>query len=360
MNHIKLIAFMLLAALLAAIIVPSFFASRKRIALGFLTSASLFVGNLRETFIGGPCRTANATTEDTTTTHERSVSRLADATLTTKYLLVKKGTDNDHVATTGVSDIPYGVTADEPTAGDAVTVLLLGKGPTKKMIAGEAMATTGVRVYAGSSGKVALTGTVEVGILLSAGAADGSIVEVADYPPPSAPGISSTSASLVTPDIGAATGTSLVLSGAVTAVGGTLTGQSLVTPTIKDLTEVVTATNVIAAGETGSVFFLNSATEFVSTLPAPAAGLHFTFIVTAAPSGASYTVVTNASANIIKGNQNSVAGDAGDFGTGDDTISFVDGQSVAGDKVELFCDGTSWFAYAISKVAAGITFTTAS
>lgn len=124
--------------------------------------------------------------------------------------------------------------------------------------------------------------------------------------------------------------------------------------------EVVTATNVITASESGKTFFLNSATEFVSTLPAPALGLRFTFIVAAAPSGASYTVVTTSSANIIKGNQNSVAGDAGDFGTADDTVTFVDGQSVAGDKVEFFCDGTSWFAYAISKVAAGITFTQAS
>lgn len=124
--------------------------------------------------------------------------------------------------------------------------------------------------------------------------------------------------------------------------------------------EVVTATNVIAANESGKTFFLDSATEFVSTLPLPALGLRFTFIVKTAPSGASYTIVTNGSANIIKGNQNSVAGDAGDFGTSDDTISFVDGQSVAGDKVELFCDGTNWFAYAISKVAAGVTFTTAS
>lgn len=127
-----------------------------------------------------------------------------------------------------------------------------------------------------------------------------------------------------------------------------------------DVAEVVTATNVITAAESGKTFFLNSATEFVSTLPAPALGLRYTFIVTAAPSGASYTIVTTSSANIIKGNQNSVAGDAGDFGTADDTISFVDGQSVAGDKVELHCDGTNWFAYAISKVAAGITFTQAS
>lgn len=124
--------------------------------------------------------------------------------------------------------------------------------------------------------------------------------------------------------------------------------------------EVVTATNVIAASENGRTYYLSSATEFVSTLPAPALGLRYTFIVAAAPSGASYTVVTSGSSNIIKGNQNSVAGDAGDFGTADDTITFVDGQSVAGDKVEVFSDGTSWFAYAISKVAAGITFTQAS
>lgn len=131
-------------------------------------------------------------------------------------------------------------------------------------------------------------------------------------------------------------------------------------PVFQDLSQELTGTNTLTAADSGKTLFLNSATEFVTTLPAPAAGLRFTIIVKAAPSGASYTIVTNGSANIIKGNQNSVAGDAGDFGTADDTISFVDGQSVAGDKVELYCDGTSWFAYAISKVAAGITFTQAS
>jgi hypothetical protein len=124
--------------------------------------------------------------------------------------------------------------------------------------------------------------------------------------------------------------------------------------------EVVTATNVITASETGSTFFLNSATEFVSTLPAPAAGLRFTFIVTAAPVGSSYTVVTASSANVIVGNQNSVAGDAGDSGSTDDTVTFVAGSSVAGDRIECYSDGTNWFIYAVSRVAAGITFTTAS
>lgn len=124
-------------------------------------------------------------------------------------------------------------------------------------------------------------------------------------------------------------------------------------------TELVTTTNVITAAESGKTFFLNSATEFVSTLPAPAVGLRYSFIVKAAPASASYTIVTDSGDNIIVGQQHSAAGDAGDTGTTDDTITFVDGQAVAGDRVDVISDGTLWYAYAYSKVAAGITFTTA-
>jgi hypothetical protein len=126
---------------------------------------------------------------------------------------------------------------------------------------------------------------------------------------------------------------------------------------VLDLTENVTATNAITAAESGETFFLNSATEFVSTLPAPAAGLRYTFIVVAAPSLASYTVVTTNSANVIKGMQVCAADAAGDTGTADDTITFVDGQAVAGDMVTVWSDGTSWFAVGHSRVAAGLTFT---
>jgi hypothetical protein len=159
-----------------------------------------------------------------------------------------------------------------------------------------------------------------------------------------------------------ADGDTLVAVGlAQTLTNKTLTAPVVNTPLVKDATEVVAATNVIAATETGTTFFLNHATEFVSTLPAPAAGLNFKFIVTGAPSGASYTIVTNSSANIIKGNVVTSEDAAGDFETsGGDTITFVDGQAVAGDMVELHCDGTNWFAYGRSKVAAGITITTAS
>jgi hypothetical protein len=124
--------------------------------------------------------------------------------------------------------------------------------------------------------------------------------------------------------------------------------------------KILTAASTLTHNDNGSIFFLNSATEFVTTLPAPFLGAEFTFIVKAAPSGASYTVVSSSSANIIKGMVNPAAAAAGDTGTTDDTITFVDSQAVAGDMVMLFSDGTSWFAQAFSRVAAGITFTTAS
>lgn len=120
-----------------------------------------------------------------------------------------------------------------------------------------------------------------------------------------------------------------------------------------------TAASTLTAADSGRTVFLNSATEFATTLPLPAAGLRFTFIVKAAPVGTDYTVVTNGGANIIKGMQFNAAGAAGDTGTGDDTISFVASSSVAGDRVDLVSDGTSWFAYAFCTLAASITFTTA-
>lgn len=128
--------------------------------------------------------------------------------------------------------------------------------------------------------------------------------------------------------------------------------------------EIVTATNVITADESGKTFFLNSATEFVSTLPAPAIGLKYTFVVTAAPSGANYTIVSASSANNIKGqiftgDVNS-ATDPDLETSGCDTISFVSAKAVAGDMVEVISDGTNWFAYGFSTVFDAITFTTAS
>lgn len=116
--------------------------------------------------------------------------------------------------------------------------------------------------------------------------------------------------------------------------------------------------------DSGKTFFLNSATEFITTLPEPVLGLELEFIVTGAPDGANYTIVTDSSANIIKGQVYSSdlnAASDGDFETsGGDTITLVDAKAVAGDRVVLRCDGTNFFAYIFTSVFDAATITTAS
>lgn len=125
--------------------------------------------------------------------------------------------------------------------------------------------------------------------------------------------------------------------------------------------ESVTTTNVITASENGKVFILNAAGGFVSTLPAPAAGLQFTFIVGTAPT-TSYTVVTASSANIIHGQIASAEDAAGSVATAAsaDTITFVANKAIKGDRVEVISDGTNWFVTGFCNVQDGITTTQAS
>lgn len=112
--------------------------------------------------------------------HAESVSRLTDAAITTRHLLYTVGSDADHIAVAGASDIPIGTVADEATAAEeSVTLDLLGKGNTKRMIASEQISAGDV-LYVAAGGKVATTGTYIVGNAITDAAADGDIVEVAD------------------------------------------------------------------------------------------------------------------------------------------------------------------------------------
>lgn len=122
--------------------------------------------------------------------------------------------------------------------------------------------------------------------------------------------------------------------------------------------ETVVATNTITAAESGTTFVLSAATEFVSTLPAPAAGLNYKFIVGAAPSGASYTVVTNASGNVIQGSV--LVDGAAVPGADEDTITFADGAAAVGDWAEVVSDGTNWYVMGVGEATGAITLTQAS
>ncbi len=245
----------------------------------------------------------------------------------------------------GASDVAMGTMENPCVAAGACTVRLANASGTRKMVAVDAISKNAV-VYAAADGKVSATGTIIEGRAMEASTADGDVIEVQPL------GANTLSA-------GTATQT-----GVETLTNKTLTNPVVNTPVVVDATEVVAATNVITAAESGKTFFLNSATEFVSTLPAPAAGLNYRFIVSAAPVGASYTIVTNSSANIIKGQVYTLDVNSGtdpDFETsGGDTISLVDAKAVAGDMVEVFCDGTNWFARCFCSVFDAITITTAS
>lgn len=118
--------------------------------------------------------------------------------------------------------------------------------------------------------------------------------------------------------------------------------------------EVVITTNVIAASESGKTFFLDLIDGFTSTLPAPAAGLRFRFIVKTAPTTA-YIIVTTSSANIMYGMMLERAGGAGVAGAARDRFDFVASQAIIGDWVEFYSDGTNWYYHGMVDVAAGNT-----
>ena len=110
--------------------------------------------------------------------------------------------------------------------------------------------------------------------------------------------------------------------------------------------EIVTATNVITAAESGKTFFLNAAAGFVSTLPAPALGLAYEFIVITAPTTNGYDIATNGGADIMKGLGFEAEVDTADDGPVDqnaDNLNLAANVALAGDWVKVRSDGTSWF-----------------
>ena len=122
----------------------------------------------------------------------------------------------------------------------------------------------------------------------------------------------------------------------------------------------LTAVTTLSEVDSGKTIFLNSATEFAVTLPKVKSGLNFTFIVKAAPSGASYTIVSQSQnqmfGQIYTSDVNSET-DA-DFNIyAASTITFADGVATVGDRLEMISDGTYWYVRAFTSAYNGITLT---
>lgn len=119
--------------------------------------------------------------------------------------------------------------------------------------------------------------------------------------------------------------------------------------------ETLTAATTLTYSDCGKTLFLNSATEFATTLPTPIANCHLVIYVKAAPVGSSYTVVTSGGSNIIYGE--AVVAGAAVAAVTEDTITFTASAAAIGDYVTLDSDGTNWYVSGLGVTATAIAFT---
>lgn len=123
-------------------------------------------------------------------THDDSITRtVASAVAAGTYHLLVRPTSATATDINGANNAPIGTLADLQAAGlgagETAAISLLGKGGTKLMVANAAVAVGG-RVFTAASGKVSPTsaaGLYYVGVALTAAAADGDVIEVADCVP---------------------------------------------------------------------------------------------------------------------------------------------------------------------------------
>ena len=128
----------------------------------------------------------------------------------------------------------------------------------------------------------------------------------------------------------------------------------------------LSAASSLSETDSGSIFLLNSATEFATTLPSVAdagIGWYCKFVVKAAPSSASYTIVEKAADDtdvIICNGINELEVDTSDdgvFSAGCTTITFADGVAIKGDFIDIWCDGTNYYVSGQTKADGGVTAT---
>lgn len=121
--------------------------------------------------------------------------------------------------------------------------------------------------------------------------------------------------------------------------------------------EILAAARTVTPAESGKVFYLNLAGGFTVTLPAPALGLRYEFIVKTAPTTA--YIILAAPTDIIIGYP--VASTGGDESANGnvlgDQVNFVANTALASDRLVLTCDGTYWYAVPTCKATGAITIT---
>jgi hypothetical protein len=133
----------------------------------------------------------------------------------------------------------------------------------------------------------------------------------------------------------------------------------------REIIEVLSAAKSLNADQDcGKVFMLDLAAGFTVTLPAisaAAAGWSCKLMVKTAPITSGGYVITELAASdtnkIITNGINELEVDTtedGPYNAGHTTITFVHDVALAGDHVEIMCDGTNWYAKGQTKADGGI------
>lgn len=125
--------------------------------------------------------------------------------------------------------------------------------------------------------------------------------------------------------------------------------------------EILTAARTLTAAESGETFFLAAAAGFTVTLPAPAVGLRYRFVVSTAPTGGNYVIATNGGSDILKGHVTEgdpTAAAASPSDDNADVVNLVQNVALAGDEVQVISDGTSWFFRGSTRADGGVTTAT--
>jgi len=243
-------------------------------------------------------------------THLNSIQRTNDVAVTARHLLWTYGATPTTTVKLATVALPAIGTIDTTETATAVplTVLLLGNNTTRKMVA-RGVITAGDRVYQAAAGKVAATGTIQVGFALTTTAADNDILEVQTIVP---------------------------------VVNGS---------------RILAAAETLTAAESGAKYYLNAAGGFNTTLPANAGLWEFEFIVMTAPTTA--YVITAATADTIAGYPVASLGsdETGNGNTAGDVINFVANTALPGDSVKVSCNGVTVHATCIGKATGAITIT---
>ena len=125
----------------------------------------------------------------------------------------------------------------------------------------------------------------------------------------------------------------------------------------KNCITVTNAARTLEDVESGSIVFcaITGSSDIAITLPTPAAGLYFTFINAATPSGSGDAVITPVATDTIVSMGAADSGADGPTNLLADTVT-IEAASIGGERIDLVSDGTYWYAYAHQQAVGSITF----